>query len=75
MLDVVGIAGEDGDQPVFKQGMGDELRGFAEVAGDRAGGHLQQAALFEEGLELARAAHDALVALRVGDHRHDVVLQ
>ncbi|MCY1401653.1 hypothetical protein D9M71_167760 [compost metagenome] len=55
--------------------MGDEPRGLAEVAGYCAGGHLQQAALFEERLQLSRTGHDTLVALWVGDHRHDVMLQ
>ncbi|MNG22179.1 hypothetical protein D3C84_1066380 [compost metagenome] len=54
--------------------MGEVLGGLAEVAGDGAGGDLQQATLFDEGFELVRRAHDALVAFGVGDHRDDVAL-
>lgn len=75
VLLVMGVAGEDGHQALLQQGVGYVLGGAAEVAGYGSGSDLQQAALFDEGLELVRRAHDALVAFGVGDHRHDIALQ
>ena len=69
VLQVMGVAGQDGDHALLQQLVRQCLGLGAEAASDRGRGDLQQAALLEQRFELGGLAHQALVALGVGDHR------